>query len=107
MNFHDTELRVIRWAEANGGFHGNEETQTLRIAANVVSHVGDLCESIAHGRQIYQISDAMGRVAIDMIVLCAILDVDLAKSLETAFNKISAKPVDASNVVLLKRDDKS
>ena len=68
------------------------------------------------------ISDAMGRVAIDMIVLCAMLDIDLAKSLETAFNKISAKPVDnqtkaeaamwaaqnqadaASNVVFLKQD---
>ena len=104
MNFHDTELRVIRWAEANGGFHGNEETQTLRIAANVVSHVGDLCESIAHGRQIDHISDAMGRVVIDLIVLAAMVDIDLAKSMETAFNKISAKPVDTSNVVLLKRE---
>lgn len=100
MNFHDTELRVIRWAEANGALPGNEEPQALRM----VFSVGDLCDAIASGDPIAHISDAMGRVAIDMIVLCAILDIDLAKSLETAFNKISAKPVDTSNVVLLKRE---
>lgn len=103
MNFHDTELRVIRHAEASGALRDTEENQTLRI----VHHVGTLCDSIATGHPIDHISDAMGRVAIDLIALCAILDIDLAKSLETAFNKISAKPVDTSNVVLLKRDDKS
>ena len=100
MNFHDSELRVIRDAEARGALKGSEEVQALYVAADV----GSLCDAIATGRPIDHISDAMGRVAIDMIVLCAILDVDLAKSMETAFNKISAKPVDTSNVVLLKRD---
>lgn len=99
MNFHDTELRVIRWAEANGMLHENEERQALRV----VSDVGALCDSIAIGCSA-DISEEMGRVAINLIVLASIIDIDLAKSLETAFNKISAKPVDTSNVILLKRD---
>lgn len=99
MSFHDSELNVIRWAEANGALHGNEEAQALRA----VCHIGALCESIIDGIKV-DITEDMGRVAIDMIILCAMLDIDLAKSLETAFNKISAKPVDTSNVVLLKRE---
>lgn len=101
MNFHDTELRVIRRAESMSIL---DNVTPERYAFGTLRTVVDLCNAIALGEPIDHISDAMGRVAIDMIVLCAMLDIDLAKSLETAFNKISAKPVDTSNVVLLKRE---
>lgn len=100
MSFHDTELNVIRWAEANGKL---TECSADYKALKTVQTVGDLCFAIAAGEKV-EISDAMGRVAIDLIVLSSMVDIDLAKSLETAFNKISAKPVDTSNVVLLKRE---
>lgn len=100
MSFHDTEIEVIRRAESMAILDAEPE----RYAFGTLLTVVDLCDAIALGEPIDQISHDMGRVAIDMIVLCAILDIDLAKSLETAFNKISAKPVDTSNVVLLKRE---
>lgn len=99
-NFHAVELDVIRRAESMSILESDPE----RYAFGTLRTVVDLCDAIALGEPIDHISDAMGRVAIDLIVLAAMVDIDLAKSLETAFNKISAKPVDTGNVVLLKRD---
>lgn len=102
-NFHATELDVIRWAEANDLLTIPLGMAQSGYAFSMISTIGDLCDAITKDEKV-EISEQMGRVAIDMIVLCAMLDIDLAKSLETAFNKISAKPVDTSNVVLLKRE---
>ena len=99
-NFHALELEVIRRAESMSIL----DVEPERYAFGTLRTVVDLCDAIALGAPIDQISYDMGRVAIDLIALCAMLDIDLAKSLETAFNKISAKPADTSNVVLLKRD---
>jgi len=88
MSYHDKELEVIRWAEANG--HITSVTPNDK-AIDGIQTIKELCDAIAFGEPIEKISLAMGQVAIDMIVLCAMLDIDLAKCLEQAFEKISAK----------------
>ena len=114
--FSTEPVDFVRWVK-NPLVHSNDynpnsvappemELLRLSIAADGYTQPIVSMASDAGGHPIDHISDSMGRVAIDMIVLCAMLDIDLAKSLETAFNKISAKPADTSNVVLLKRDDK-
>ncbi len=97
-DFHQTEMDVIRWAEATYRLHTSPDQQATYVVDNVV----DLCNAIANGKPV-EISDAMGRVAIDMIVLCAMLDIDLTKCLEQAFARISAKP-EKSNVVFLNQE---
>jgi NTP pyrophosphatase (non-canonical NTP hydrolase) len=62
----------------------------------------ELCYAIV-AEQPAEISDAMGLVVMELIILCAMLDIDLSKCLEQAFEKISAKPL-PSNVVFLKKE---
>jgi hypothetical protein len=96
MNFHDLEMNVIRHAEANKLL----DVPPWQQAQFTVETVEQLCAAISKGERV-AISDAMGRAAIDMIRLCAMLDIDLSKCMEQAFAKISAKPEVASNVVFL------
>ena len=99
MNFHALEMEVIRHAEANKLLNGLLYEQ----AAEVSGRVSDLCDSIAHGTS-NEDSEAIGRTVIELIILCAMLDIDLAKCLEQAFEKISAKPEAPSNVLFLKKE---
>jgi NTP pyrophosphatase (non-canonical NTP hydrolase) len=98
-NFHSLELEVIRHAEANKLL----DVTPGAYARHTIANVEELCEAIAHGDPVGEISEHMGGVAFDMIVLCALLDIDLAKCLEQAFEKISAKPEAPSNVLFLKK----
>lgn len=99
MNFHSTELEVIRWAEANDLLIKQPpHLQTDQLTADL----SKLRESCIKGIPL-EISEAMGRTVIDLIILCAMLDIDLTKCLDQAFEKISAKPA-PSNVVFLKKD---
>ena len=98
-NFHQLEMEVIRHAEASKLL----DVSPYEQAFDAVVTVQGLCDAIAVGKQPVAISDAMGRVAIDMIRLCAMLDIDLSKCLEQAFEKINAKPL-PSNVVFLKKE---
>jgi hypothetical protein len=86
-NFHDIEMAVIRHAEANGFLTVDPDAYALGTA----NTVADLCDAISGGKSV-AISAQMGRVAIDMIRLCAMLDIDLAKCLQQALEKTSAKP---------------
>jgi len=98
-NFHDLEMSVIRHAEANKLLEQSPGTYVFFAASNIER----LCDEIICGKPA-EISDSMGRCVIDMIRLCAMLDIDLAKCLEQAFEKISAKPEAPSNVLQLKKD---
>ena len=89
-NFHALELEVIRRAESMSIL---DNVTPERYAFGTLRTVVDLCDAIAIGEPIGEISDAMGRVAIDMITLCAMLDIDLSKCLEQAFNKINKDAV--------------
>jgi len=97
-NFHSTEMDVIRHAEANKLLEVSPGQQALFAADSME----DLCRFVALGEPV-EISEQVGLVAIDMIRLCAMLDIDLSKCLAQAFEKISAKPL-PSNVVFLKKE---
>ena len=99
MSFHDTELNVIRHAEANHKLSGRPYLQ----AADALEAVQRLCDDIAMPKPMEAITEQLGRAAIDLIILCAMLDIDLSKCLAQAFEKISARPL-PSNVVQLKKD---
>ena len=98
-NFHSLEMDIIRHAEANGlleqppGLLARELDETLFELRDAIAAVDSVT-----------ISDAMGRSVIDLIILCAMLDIDLSKCLEQAFEKISAEPEAPSNVVFLKKE---
>jgi NTP pyrophosphatase (non-canonical NTP hydrolase) len=86
-------MEVIRHAEANGKL-----SDAPAVCGGTIETLQDLCDAIAVGEPV-AISDAMGRCAIDMIRLCAMLDIDLSKCLEQAFEKISAKPKSGAPIV--------
>ena len=99
-NFHSLEMEVIRHAEANKLL----EINPVNFAGDtVIFTVAELCTAIVDGKPSV-VSDAMGRVAMQMIILCAMLDIDLSKCLEQAFAKISAKPEAPSNILFLKKE---
>ena len=98
MSYDDLEMQVIRWAEAKKQLHAIPKVQV----AYTVETVYELRDSI-FSLQAAEIHDAIGRVVIDLILLCAILDADLSKCLEQAFARVSAKP-EKSNVVFLKQE---
>ncbi len=96
MSYDDLEMQVIRWAEANGQFPKQIWQQSLSTTSAVDNMVGVIALS-------QDASDAIGVVVLEMVLLCVMLDVDLTKSLEQAFARISAKP-EKSNVVFLKQE---
>lgn len=86
MSFHDTEINVIRHAESSGWLNAGPYDKSF----DPVESVSALCDAIAVGEPV-AISEQMGRAALDMIVLCALIDIDLSRCIERAYQKIKGE----------------
>jgi hypothetical protein len=81
------ELDVIRWAESNGILANRDaKTQCLKSA----SKMGDICNATAKENK-NEITNAVGHIAVDLILLCAIYDINFTTCLESAYSDISKR----------------
>lgn len=84
MSWSETELKVIRWAEARGIIQ-NSTAQAQWIKAD--EEMGELWAALeANDRT--EIIDAIGDTMVCLINLAAILDLDVTKCLEAAYEQI-------------------
>lgn len=83
-SFRGLEMDIIRWSEARGIIQNSTvEAQFLKT----VSEFGELADAINKGDEA-GIIDGMGDTLVCLINVCAILDIDLTKCLESAYNEI-------------------
>lgn len=84
MSWAETELKVIRWAEARGIIQ-NSTAQAQWIKAD--EEMGELWEALeANDRS--ETIDAIGDTMVCLINMAAILDLDVTKCLEAAYEQI-------------------
>lgn len=83
-SFSGLEMKVVRWSEARGIIQNSTpEAQFLKA----ISEMGELADAINKGDEA-GIIDGMGDTLVCLINVCAILDIDLTKCLESAYNEI-------------------
>lgn len=83
-SFRELEMDVIRWSEARGIIQNSTpEAQFLKA----ISEMGELADAINKGDE-PGIIDGMGDTLVCLINVCAILDIDITKCLESAYNEI-------------------
>lgn len=83
-SFSGLEMKVIQWSEERGIIQNSTpEAQFLKA----ISEMGELADAINKGDEA-GIIDGMGDTLVCLINVCAILDIDLTKCLESAYNEI-------------------
>tara|TARA_R110000868_G_scaffold376148_6_gene640961 strand:+ start:238 stop:543 length:306 start_codon:yes stop_codon:yes gene_type:complete len=84
MSYANTEMDVIRWAEARKIIpNAKPEIQLLKT----VSELGELADALIKGDR-ESIIDGIGDVGVTLIIVCALLDLDYTKCLEAAYKEI-------------------
>ena len=88
-DFHQLEMQVIRWAEANRKL----KSDLPYWQASFVEGCAEECRHAIAYEKHDEISSHIGNTVIELIILAAMVDVDLSKCLEQSFNKIKKPEV--------------
>ena len=92
------ELEVLRWAENRGILKNSDpKTQCLKF----VSEAGELADAVAKGNKEDAI-DAIGDVMVTLILLSDLMDLDVVKCLESAYDVIKQRQGKMINGVFVK-----
>lgn len=84
MSFNATELAVVRWGEARGIIQNSTPLAQFEKTIEEVKELGDaLAQNDKAG-----IIDGIGDVMVTLVMICAILDLDMTKCFESAYNEI-------------------
>lgn len=84
MSFAEVEIKVIRWAEARQIIpNSTPQAQLLKT----LEELGELAAALARNQK-PKACDAIGDVMVCLINLCALMDVDLTRCLEDAYEEI-------------------
>ena len=95
------ELEVLRWAENRGILKNSDpKTQCLKF----VSEAGELADAVAKGNKEDAI-DAIGDVLVTLILLSDLMDLDMVKCLESAYDVIKQRQGKMINGVFVKQSD--
>jgi NTP pyrophosphatase (non-canonical NTP hydrolase) len=78
------ELEIIRWAEARQ-IIPNSTPQAQFMKA--IAEMGELSDALTKNKM-EDIKDGVGDVMVCLINMCALLDIDLVKCMELAYNQI-------------------
>ncbi len=82
--FKALEMLIVQWAEARGIIQNAAPNAAI---LKMVSEVGELCD--AEGKKdIAEIKDAVGDIAVCLINYCAIRDIDFTECLGLAYEQI-------------------
>lgn len=84
MSFPIIELDVIRWAEARGII---PNSTPLAQAIKTVEEVAELLKALSKG-DLEEAKDAYGDIIVTLVIGAALLDVDLTKCFEQAYETI-------------------
>lgn len=84
MSFSALEIEVIRWAEARQII---PNSTPLAQAIKTVEEVGELLKALSKG-DTEEAKDAYGDILVTLIIGAGLLDVDLVKCLEGAYEQI-------------------
>ena len=95
------ELEVLRWAE-NRGILANSDPKTQCL--KFVSEAGELADAVAKGNKEDAI-DAIGDVMVTLILLSDLMDLDVVKCLESAYDVIKQRQGKMINGVFVKQSD--
>ena len=83
-SFSELELEIVRWGEARGIVqHAKPMGQAIKTMEEAV----ELVDAI-NKRDLHATKDAIGDVAVTLILNCAILDVPFTECLEQAYREI-------------------
>lgn len=92
------ELEVLRWAE-NRGILANSDPKTQCL--KFVSEAGELADAVAKGNKEDAI-DAIGDVMVTLILLSDLMDLDVVKCLESAYDVIKKRQGKMVNGIFVK-----
>lgn len=95
------ELEVLRWAE-NRGILANSDPKTQCL--KFVSEAGELADAVAKGNKDDAV-DAIGDVMVTLILLADLMDLDVVKCLDVAYNVIKQRQGKMINGVFVKQAD--
>ena len=84
MSFNAIELEVVRWGEARGII---QNSTPLAQFGKTVEEVRELGDALAKNDKAGTI-DGIGDVLVTLVMICAILDLDMTKCFESAYNEI-------------------
>ena len=84
MSYQELELKVIQWGEARGIV---QNAKPMGQAIKTLEEVTELIDAINRGHHADTV-DAIGDVAVTLIMVCATLDLDLTQCLSAAYDQI-------------------
>lgn len=84
MSFNAIELAVVRWGETRGII---QNSTPLAQFGKTVEEVKELGDALAQNDKA-GIIDGIGDVMVTLVMICAILDLDMTKCFESAYNEI-------------------
>lgn len=84
MSYAQIEMKVVQWLEARQIVpNSTPAAQFLKT----VSEIGELADAI-NKQDMPAIKDGIGDVAVTLLAVCALLDIDFTECLEGAYNEI-------------------
>lgn len=84
MSFAMIEMDVVRWGEARGIIQNSTPLAQFKKTKEEIEELGAALEANDKAG----IIDGVGDVIVTLVMVCAILDIDLTKCFESAYNEI-------------------
>jgi NTP pyrophosphatase (non-canonical NTP hydrolase) len=84
MSYSEVEMKVLQWGEARGIV---QNATAMSQAIKTLEEVTELFDAL-NKNSLEEAKDAIGDIVVTLIMVSAVLDVDLVKCLEGAYNEI-------------------
>lgn len=84
MSYAEVEMKIIQWGEARGIV---QNSTAMAQAIKTLEETTELIDAI-NKKNLGEARDAIGDIVVTLIMVCAVLDVDLVKCLEGAYDEI-------------------